>query len=168
MPSLQVLLRRFQITRNLSLDGVLDFLNSKNMTDAGPLDLIDDEDSDIEDGIDQQTRGNLGHGLPGSMANRGRPLARTKCVKFAPTGRSFAAATTDGVLLYSVDESFIFDPTDLDIDVTPEVLRCSYVRTCCLKMLYSVGESVTNFCALCFYRKWMKLLQKTSSREPFY
>ncbi|VAH09388.1 unnamed protein product [Triticum turgidum subsp. durum] len=116
----QVLLRRFQITRNLSLDGVLDFLNSKNMTDAGPLDLIDDEDSDVEDGIDQQTRGSLGHGLPGSMANRGRPIARTKCVKFAPTGRSFAAATTDGVLLYSVDESFIFDPTDLDIDVTPE------------------------------------------------
>ncbi|CAL5095863.1 unnamed protein product [Urochloa decumbens] len=116
----QVLLRRFQITRNLSLDGVLDFLNSKKMTDAGALDLIDDEDSDVEEGIDQQTRGNLGLGLPGSMANRGRPMARTKCVKFAPTGRSFAAATTDGVLLYSVDESFIFDPTDLDIDVTPE------------------------------------------------
>ncbi|KAM1011499.1 hypothetical protein ACFX13_047602 [Malus domestica] len=38
----QVLLRRFQITHNVSLDGVLDFLNSKNMTDAGPLDLIDD------------------------------------------------------------------------------------------------------------------------------
>jgi periodic tryptophan protein 2 len=91
------------------------------MTDAGPLDLIDDEDSDVEEGIDQQTRGNLGLGLPGSMANRGRPIARTKCVNFAPTGRSFAAATTDGVLLYSVDESFIFDPTDLDIDVTPEV-----------------------------------------------
>ena len=118
----QVLLRRFQITRNLSLDGVLDFLNSKKMTDAGALDLIDDEDSDVEEGIDRQTRGNLGLGLPGSMANRGRPIARTKCVKFAPTGRSFAAATTDGVLLYSVDESFIFDPTDLDIDVTPEVL----------------------------------------------
>lgn len=118
----QVLLRRFQITRNLSLDGVLDFLNSKKMTDGGAIDLIDDEDSDVEEGIDRHTRGNLGLGLPGSMANRGRPMARTKCVKFAPTGRSFAAATTDGVLLYSVDESFIFDPTDLDIDVTPEVL----------------------------------------------
>jgi periodic tryptophan protein 2 len=118
----QVLLRRFQITRNLSLDGVLDFLNSKRMTDAGALDLIDDYDSDVEEGIDQQTRGSLGLGLPGSVANRGRPIARTKCVKFAPTGRSFAAATTDGVLLYSVDESFMFDPTDLDVDVTPEVL----------------------------------------------
>ncbi|KAL5201946.1 hypothetical protein ABZP36_012898 [Zizania latifolia] len=154
----QVLLRRFQITRNLSLDGVLDFLNSKKMTDAGALDLIDDEDSDVEEGIDQQTRGNLGLGLPGSMANHGRPVARTKCVKFAPTGRSFAAATTDGVLLYSVDESFIFDPTDLDIDVTPEVFTiCSFIfwyccpdytdkfekkKTLCLMFLQKVEEAL--------------------------
>jgi periodic tryptophan protein 2 len=112
------------------LDGVLDFLNSKKMTYAGTLDLIDDEDSDVEEGIDRQTRENLGLGLPRSMANRGRPIARTKCVKFAPTGRSFAAATIDGVLLYSVDESFIFDPTDLDIDVTPEVFTSC--PSCCL------------------------------------
>jgi periodic tryptophan protein 2 len=45
------------------LDGVLDFLNSKKMTDASTLDLIDDEDSDVEEGIDRQTRENLGLGL---------------------------------------------------------------------------------------------------------
>ena len=33
-----------QITSNRSLDGVLDTLNSRNMTDAGPLQLIDHED----------------------------------------------------------------------------------------------------------------------------
>ncbi|CAB4303254.1 unnamed protein product [Prunus armeniaca] len=118
----QVLLRRFQITHNLSLDGVLDFLNSKNMTDAGPLDLIDDDNSDTEEGIDKQTRGKLGYDLPGSMPNRGRPIVRTKSLRIAPTGRSFSAATTEGVLVYSIDDSFIFDPTDLDIDVTPEAV----------------------------------------------
>ena len=92
------------------------------MTDAGPVDLIDDEDTDVEEGIDQQTRKILGHDLPGSMPNRGRPIVRTKCLKIAPTGRSWAAATTEGVLMYSIDESFVFDPTDLDVDVTPEVL----------------------------------------------
>ncbi|CAI0450777.1 unnamed protein product [Linum tenue] len=95
----QVLLRRFQITFNLSMDGVHDFLNSKKMTDAGPLDLIDDDDSDAEEGVDIQTR-----------------------------GRSFAAATTEGVLVYSVDESFIFDPTDLDIDVTPEAVNQALIE----------------------------------------
>lgn len=116
-----MLLRRFQITLNLSLDGVLDFLNSKNMTEAGPLDLIDDYNSDTEEGVDKQTLGKLAYDLPGSMPNHGRPIVRTKCLRIAPTGRSWAAATTEGVLLYSMDESFIFDPTDLDIDVTPEV-----------------------------------------------
>lgn len=33
-----------QVTSNRSLDGVLDTLNSRNMTDAGPLQLIDHED----------------------------------------------------------------------------------------------------------------------------
>jgi len=103
------------------LDGVLDFLNSKNMTDAGPLDLIDDENSDVEEGIDQQRRDTLGYDLPGAKPNHGRPVVRTKCLKIAPTGRSWAAATTEGVLMYSIDESFVFDPTDLDMDVTPEV-----------------------------------------------
>lgn len=133
----QVLLRKFQITHNLSLDGVLDFLNSKNMTDAGPLDLIDDDSSDIEEGIDKQTRGKLGYDLPGSMPNRGRPVVRTKCLKIAPTGRSFSAATTEGVLVYSIDDSFIFDPTDLDIDVTPEVLGETLNSTTLLLINYS-------------------------------
>ncbi|KAE9604591.1 putative transcription factor WD40-like family [Lupinus albus] len=118
----QVLLRRFQITHNLSIDGVLDFLNSKNMTDTGPLELIDDDNSDIEDGLDKQTRGKLGLDLPGALPNRGRPVIQTKGLRIAPTGRSFVAATTEGVLVYSVDDSFIFDPTDLDIDVTPEAV----------------------------------------------
>ncbi|KAL9232034.1 hypothetical protein vseg_007183 [Gypsophila vaccaria] len=121
----QVLLRRFQITHNLSLDGVLDKLNSKNMTEAGPLDLIDDHNSDVEDGVDKQTRGKLAYDLPGAVANRGRPVIRTKCLRIAPTGRSFSAATTEGVLVYSVDESLVFDPTDLDVDVTPEAVNAA-------------------------------------------
>ncbi|XP_075514279.1 periodic tryptophan protein 2 [Primulina tabacum] len=118
----QVLLRRFQITHNLSLDGVLDFLNSKKMSEAGPLDLIDDDDSDMEEGVEKQSRDKLAYDLPGSMPNRGRPVIRTKCLRIAPTGRSWAAATTEGVLLYSMDDTFIFDPTDLDMDVTPEAV----------------------------------------------
>ena len=77
-------------------------------------------DTDTEEGVDKQTQVKLGYDLPGPMPNHGRPVVRTKCLKIAPTGRSFAAATTEGVLVYSIDESFIFDPTDLDIDVTPE------------------------------------------------
>ena len=38
-----------QISHNRSLDGVLDLLNSKNMTEAGPVDLIDDPADDQDD-----------------------------------------------------------------------------------------------------------------------
>lgn len=45
----RVLLKKFQVSRNQSLDGTLDFLNSKRMTNAGPLDLIDEDVSDEEE-----------------------------------------------------------------------------------------------------------------------
>lgn len=52
----KVMLRRFQVSSNRSLDGVMDQLNSKRLTDAGPLDLIQDVDSDTEDAL-HQTQG---------------------------------------------------------------------------------------------------------------
>ncbi len=44
-------MKKFQISHNRSLDGVLDFLNSKYDSANGPIDQIDDEDSasDVED-----------------------------------------------------------------------------------------------------------------------
>ena len=44
----RLLLQRFQLSKNLALDGVLDQLNSRNLTDAGPLDLLDVQE-DAED-----------------------------------------------------------------------------------------------------------------------
>jgi periodic tryptophan protein 2 len=40
-------------------------------------------------------------------------------VAFSPTGRAFCAASTEGLLIYSLDTTFQFDPFDLDITVTP-------------------------------------------------
>jgi len=50
---------------------------------------------------------------------RWRPEARTKSVRFSPTGRSWAAASTEGLLIYSLDDTLAFDPFDLDLDITP-------------------------------------------------
>lgn len=113
------MLRRFQISHNVSLDGVLDFLNSKRMTDAGPVDLINDSDDD-EDTL-AVVQADPGQGLPGAGARTKRAVVRTKCLRISPTGQAWAAATTEGVLVYSLDEGMVFDPSDLDMDVTPEV-----------------------------------------------
>lgn len=38
-------------------------------------------------------------------------------------GRSWAATTTEGLLIYSLDSGLVFDPFDLDIDITPSNVR---------------------------------------------
>ncbi|KAL2653450.1 hypothetical protein R1flu_021578 [Riccia fluitans] len=116
----QVLLKRFQISYDNSLDGVRNMLNSRNMTDAGPLDMIDDDNSDDE-GVEVIV--GKGQGLPGTGRKNARTSARTKCLQIAPTGRSWAAATCEGVLIFSMDDDLVFDPTDLDLDVTPEAIE---------------------------------------------
>ena len=113
-----VLVKKYTVSVNLAIEGTQEFLNSRNLTEAGPAGLLDErgEASDLEGRIDRT--------LPGT--NRGdpsvRPTApaiRVPAIAFSPTGRSFCAATTEGLLVYSLDNALQFDPFDLDIDITP-------------------------------------------------
>jgi periodic tryptophan protein 2 len=112
-----VMVKKFQISENLSLDGTQEFLDNRLMTEAGgPIDDHGD-DSDLEDRMDVS--------LPGASRGdlskrRYRQEARSKCVRFSPTGRVWAAASTEGLLIYSLDETITFDPFDLDMDLTPQ------------------------------------------------
>ena len=53
----------------------------------------------------------------GDMASRRQRVMeiRVRGVAFSPTGRAFAVASTDGLLVYSLDESLIFDPFELGV-----------------------------------------------------
>lgn len=117
-----VMVKKFTISQNLSLDGTQELLDSRKMTEAGNLDALDDaaaDASDLEDRLDVS--------LPGAQRGdlskrRYRRDARTSCVRFSATGRSWAAASTEGLLLYSLDEGAAFDPIDLALDLTPETV----------------------------------------------
>ncbi|KAJ3340014.1 hypothetical protein HDU93_007563 [Gonapodya sp. JEL0774] len=116
----RVLLKRFQISYNLSLDGMREFLNSKNMTDAGPIDLIDDADGTSEEEEERFVK-KLPGVQKGDLSHRKtRPEVRVMEVRFSPTGRSWAAATTEGLMLYGVDDNLAFDPFDLEVNITPQ------------------------------------------------
>ncbi|EEP79069.1 periodic tryptophan protein 2 [Uncinocarpus reesii 1704] len=113
------LVKKFTVSVNTSIDGTLEFLNSKNMTEAGPRGLIDEtgDASDLEDRIDRT--------LPGAKrgdagARNTRPEIRVTAAAFSPTSRSFCAASTEGLLIYSLDTDLLFDPFDLDISITPD------------------------------------------------
>jgi hypothetical protein len=56
--------------------------------------------------------------VPGT-AGRKRPSAQTRALALSPTGDSWAAATTEGLLLYALDSGLTFDPTDLTEALTP-------------------------------------------------
>ena len=112
------MLKKFTVSINLSLDGTQEFLNSSEFNQAGPKGPIDGhgDRSDSEDRFDQT--------LPGSNVNntslrRIRPAVRVPAVAFSPTSQAFCAASTEGLLVYSLDTEFYFDPFDLDIEITP-------------------------------------------------
>ena len=118
-----IMLKKYQISQNLSLDGTEEFLDSRKINDAGiNVDLIDNRDgSDLEDRMDTSLPGAV-RGAGDMSVRRYRQEARTKCIQFSPTGRAWAAASTEGLLIYSLDESVTFDPFDLSIDLTPQAV----------------------------------------------
>lgn len=118
-----VLLKKFTVSVNLSLDGTQEFLNSRDLTEGGPRGLLDaqGEASDLEDRVDKTLPGAERGGDASSRRNR--PEVRVPSVAFSPTGRAFCAASTEGLLIYSLDAAFQFDPFDLDITVTPNATK---------------------------------------------
>jgi periodic tryptophan protein 2 len=117
-----VMVKKFQISQNLSLDGTEEFLDSRKINEAGiNTDLIDNrgDESDLEDRMDISLPG-ASKGAGDMSIRRYRQEARTKCVRFSPTGRAWSAASTEGLLIYSLDETVTFDPFDLSIDLTPQ------------------------------------------------
>ncbi|KXJ92855.1 periodic tryptophan protein 2 [Microdochium bolleyi] len=117
--STMVLLKKFTVSVNLSLSGTQEFLNSKLLTEAGPEGLLDDEaeNSDYEARKDKALPGSKRGGDPSARSKH--PEIKVNSVGFAPTGTSFCAASTEGLLIYSLDNHLQFDPFDLNMEITP-------------------------------------------------
>uniref|UniRef100_A0A672UA33 PWP2 small subunit processome component n=1 Tax=Strigops habroptila TaxID=2489341 RepID=A0A672UA33_STRHB len=115
----QILMKKFEISCNFSLDAMEEYLDRRKMTEFGSMALIDGGAGD-EDGVAIPLPGVK----RGDMSYRHfKPEIRVTCLRFSPTGRSWAATTTEGLLIYSLDSGLIFDPFELDIDVTPSNIR---------------------------------------------
>ncbi|PLW11233.1 hypothetical protein PCANC_10423 [Puccinia coronata f. sp. avenae] len=132
-----VLLKRFEISENLSLDGTEEFLDSRKLLESGiPVNEIN-ETAELSD-LDERLEANKV--LPGSkggdMSRRKyKPEIRTKSVRFSPTGRCWGAASTDGLLLYSLDDTIHFDPFELTLEITPASITQTVEKSEYLKAL---------------------------------
>jgi len=115
----QILCKKFEITCNLSLDGTVEFLDRRKMTEWGSLSLVDEGEGDVA---------GKSVSLPGVRSGdfgsrHWKPEVRVTGVQFSPTGQSFAATTTEGLLVYSLDQMVTFDPFQLDVSVTPDLIH---------------------------------------------
>lgn len=66
--------------------------------------------------------------LPGTQKNdiasrNYRPEVGVTSLKFSPNGQQWAAATTEGLMIYSLDKGIVFDPFQMSIEVTPKTAR---------------------------------------------
>ncbi|BFZ24305.1 hypothetical protein BsWGS_27344 [Bradybaena similaris] len=116
----QLLIKKFVISCNHSLDGMEEFLDKRKMTEWGSLALVDSGQGDDGQAI----------ALPG--VKRGdhssrfwKPEVRVYSLQFSPTGRSWVACTTEGLLVYSLDQAITFDPFELEMDITPDNIRAT-------------------------------------------
>lgn len=112
------LVKRFEVTCNLSFDAVEDFINRRRITDFGNKALIEERMDEEVDAI----------ATPGTKkldksTRTFKPQIKVSSVKFSPTGRAWAATTTEGLLIYSFDPDLIFAPLDASVDITPDTIR---------------------------------------------
>jgi periodic tryptophan protein 2 len=137
----RLLVKKFQVSHNRSLEGIVDYLDTRHLSEGGPLELIDhsESESDEEDDTHHHHRFST-TSLPGVKSGyyskrHVRPAIRTRSVRFSPTGRQWACCTTEGLLLYSLDETLLFDPFQLDIDITPDTILQTLQQHLYLKAL---------------------------------
>lgn len=108
----KILLKKFQLSRNWNLQGVLDKLNSKNNSEIGYI--SSDETMSNCDEIEKNDK--MKHSI------------RCWNLSFSPTGESFIAASTEGLILYR-KTSIQFHPMELDLDSNPQYIK-KMLREC--------------------------------------
>lgn len=120
-----IVIKRFAISQNRSLDAVDDFINRRKLTEFGNVGLVEERD--------EKEGGNVTLKLPGArkgdMSERSfKPEVRVFSLQFSPTGQQWSAATTEGLLVYSLNSGVVFDPWDLQIGITPDAVRKAIAR----------------------------------------
>ena len=118
-----LLVKKFEVTQNRSFDAMDGIVSRKKLSEFGTnLDLIEDRDDPAGGAKSIRLPGTK----KGDMSSRAhKPEVRVSGLQFAPTGREFAATTTEGLLMFSLDSQQLFDPFELELDVTPMSTRSS-------------------------------------------
>jgi periodic tryptophan protein 2 len=132
----QILLKKFQLSHNRSIEGVLDYLDSReaHLADLENYSDSDDDDDATDNGMDKV---NALPGVQKGIYSKRRQVQRIRStgIAFSPSGRQWALSASIGLLIYSLDDQMLFDPYLLDIDITPDTTLATLVEQEYLKAL---------------------------------
>ena len=126
-----------------SLEGILDDLRSDRQVDGVLLDNMA-QDSDDEDSDRKLLPGSNGSSRLNDGSRTVRPEIVTSALKFSPTGREWAVASTQGLQIFALDSAMMFAPTDLDVAITPQTIGAAIMRqefSLALNMALHLGEA---------------------------
>lgn len=130
----------FEIPR--SLEGLNRYLRSDQLVDGVALSNLHSQQKMAEDGVDvdetivksaasKQSIDAIGPESANHSRNRAggddgsrtvKPVFMTSAIKFSASGHEWAAATTEGLQVFALDDELIFAPDDLSIDATPSAV----------------------------------------------
>jgi periodic tryptophan protein 2 len=96
-----LLYNRLCCSRNQSLDGVMNILSGRNMTEAGARARIAHNEASEKGGIEDRLDESLPGVKRGDMTERSTlPSIRCSFVAVSPTGKAWSCVTTEGLLMY--------------------------------------------------------------------
>jgi hypothetical protein len=133
--------KKFELSHNRSLDGMVNEIRSDMLVDGVAVPLEDDNEGELANDLDLPGAGKGNIKNDGSRSTKAEML--TAAVGFSSTGHEWAAATTQGLQIFSLDEGLLFAPTDLDISITPQSVAAAIVRqeyTLAINMALHLGE----------------------------
>ena len=109
----QILVKKFVLTHNRSLNGLLYKLNSKYDNNKN---LLQNENNGFDSEDELEFNNKQKNILPGNKTAL-IPEVKINSIQFSNTNRSFAVGTTEGVYIFSLDKSLSFSKLSIGIEV---------------------------------------------------
>ena len=110
----QILVKKFVLSHNRSLNGLLYKLNSKYDNNKT---LLQRENNGLDSEDELEFNNKQKSILPGNKTAL-VPEVKINSIKFSNTNRSFAVGTTEGIYIFSLDKSLSFSKLSIGIEVT--------------------------------------------------
>ncbi|KAG0721262.1 Periodic tryptophan protein 2 [Chionoecetes opilio] len=133
-----------------------EIINRRKMAENGiNLALVEERDDERSEKVAIKLPGTR----QGDMSRRAfRPEVRVSYLTFSPTGRSWAASTSEGLLVYSLDTDWLFDPLDLDFSNTPSAVKQRLKKRTIQQMLAYLAEAIESTRHIGLYSQWTTAL----------